>query len=404
MSVFTDELTQPGCTVDHCTLRERVETADDDDEIILAAGTYELTQGEPLELDQDLLEFEGAGVGLTTIDANGTSRIGIVEGDAEVRFTDVTITGGNSVGDNDFPGQGGAFRIQPLGLMRLNQVHLVGNVASLNGGAVSNTGNLLIDESTVSGNRVEGGSPALGGGIYTLGQNDGHSTIENSTLSGNVATTPGGNARGGGIYIGDESQLLHLTVSGNTADGGGSGLYAVNEQAALDAILVAGNAGPECGVEGDLTGDHNLADDTTCDFNAVGDIQGVDARLAPLGNYGGPTLTHALYTGSPAINAADSDRCPSEDQRLFDRPAGPCDIGAYEGSIAPPSPPSGGGTSQPPPGRRGAAAARGRQERQRAAGAGHGEGEAARDATASARCPRASSCRSGRSSTRSRAG
>ena len=31
VSVFTDEKTQPGCTVDHCTLRERVETADDDD-------------------------------------------------------------------------------------------------------------------------------------------------------------------------------------------------------------------------------------------------------------------------------------------------------------------------------------------------------------------------------------
>ena len=106
VSVLTDELTQPGCTVDHCTLRERVETADDDDEITLGSGTYELTAGEPLEFDQDLLEIEGAGVGLTTIDANGTSRIGIVEGDAEARFTGVTVTGGNAVGDEDFPGHG----------------------------------------------------------------------------------------------------------------------------------------------------------------------------------------------------------------------------------------------------------------------------------------------------------
>ena len=345
VTVFTDETTQPGCTVDHCTLRERVETADDDDEIALGAGTYGLTAGRPLEFDQDLLEIEGAGAGLTTIDANGTSRVGIVEGDAEARITGATVTGGNATGDIDDTGQGGAFRIRSGGMLRLSQVHLVGNVASMNGGAVSNAGNLILTESTASGNRVEGGSPALGGAIYTLSSN-GHSTIENSTLSGNVATTPGGNARGGGIYIGDGSQLLHATISGNAADGGGSGLYAVNGLAGLSAILVAGNTGPECGVEGDLTGDHNLSDDTTCDFNAVGDRQGVDARLAALGNYGGPTPTHALNAGSPAIDGADPSRCPPEDQRLVARADGPCDIGAFEAGFS--SPPSG-GSNQPPP-------------------------------------------------------
>ena len=301
MSVFTDELTQPGCTVDHCTLRERVETADDDDAITLGAGTYELTAGEPLELDQDLLEFEGAGVDLTTIDANDTSRVGTVEA-GEARFTDVTVTGGNAdIGDNDAPGQGGAFRVQPLGLLRLTRTNLVDNEASNNGGAVSNVGNFLFVESTASGNRSSG----LGGGIYSLSVNDGSSHIENSTVSGNTAGT-----RGGGVYVGDESQLEHVTITGNSASGG-AGLYVVNDEGAgVHGTLVAGNAGPECGVEGPLDGDHNLADDMTCGFDAQGDLQGVDARLAPLGNYGGPTRTHALYTGSPAIDAADADRCP----------------------------------------------------------------------------------------------
>jgi CSLREA domain-containing protein len=342
VSVFTDELTQPGCTVDHCTLRERVETADNDDEIILAAGTYELTKGEPLELDQNLLEFEGAGVGLTTIDANGTSRVGTVDADAEARFNDVTVTGGDAdVGNNDRPGEGGAFRIQDAGLLRLTRTNLVGNVASNNGGAVSNVGDFLFIESTASGNRSSG----LGGGVYSLSPN-GHTTIENSTVSGNTAGT-----RGGGVYVGDGSQLEHVTITGNSAGAGGAGLYAVNSLGAgLYGTLVAGNAGPECGVEGLLDGHHNLADDMTCGFDAQGDLQGVDARLAPLGNYGGPTMTHALYTGSPALDGGDSDRCPAEDQRGVDRPDGPCDIGAYEGSIAPPAPPqSGGGTTQPPP-------------------------------------------------------
>ena len=175
--------------------------------------------------------------------------------------------------------------------------------------------------------------------------NDGSSHIENSTVSGNTAGT-----RGGGVYVGDESQVDHVTITGNSATAG-AGLYAVNSAgAALHGTLVAGNAGPECGVEGLLDGDHNLSEDMTCGFDAQGDLQGVDARLAPLGNYGGPTRTQALYTGSPALDAADADRCPAEDQRGFDRPDGPCDIGAYEGSIAPPGPPQpGGGTTQPPP-------------------------------------------------------
>ena len=54
-------------------------------------------------------------MGLTTIDANDTSRVGTVE-DGEARFTDVTVTGGNAdAGDNADPGQGGAFRVQVRG-------------------------------------------------------------------------------------------------------------------------------------------------------------------------------------------------------------------------------------------------------------------------------------------------
>ena len=56
-----------------------------------------------------------------------------------------------------------------------------------------------------------------------------------------------------------------------------------------------------------------------------------DVHLGPLANNGGPTLTHALLPGSPAINAADAGASPATDQRGVRRPqgAGP-DIGAYE--------------------------------------------------------------------------
>ena len=53
--------------------------------------------------------------------------------------------------------------------------------------------------------------------------------------------------------------------------------------------------------------------------------------LGPLADNGGPTLTHALLAGSPAIDAADAAACPATDQRGVVRPrdAG-CDVGAFE--------------------------------------------------------------------------
>ena len=49
------------------------------------------------------------------------------------------------------------------------------------------------------------------------------------------------------------------------------------------------------------------------------------------GDNGGATATHALLEGSPAIDAADPDVCPTADQRGVPRPQGPaCDVGAVE--------------------------------------------------------------------------
>ena len=53
--------------------------------------------------------------------------------------------------------------------------------------------------------------------------------------------------------------------------------------------------------------------------------------LGALADNGGPTLTHALLTGSPAIDAGNDAACPATDQRGVTRPQGAhCDIGSYE--------------------------------------------------------------------------
>jgi uncharacterized repeat protein (TIGR01451 family) len=79
-----------------------------------------------------------------------------------------------------------------------------------------------------------------------------------------------------------------------------------------------------------ITLGHNLENGSTCMLTDPTDIH-ANPLLGPLANNGGPTDTHALLAGSPAIDAGDSANCPSPDQRGVSRPqAEGCDIGAFE--------------------------------------------------------------------------
>ena len=74
----------------------------------------------------------------------------------------------------------------------------------------------------------------------------------------------------------------------------------------------------------------------------VANITGANPLLGPLANNGGPTLTHALLAGSPAINAGINPLALAFDQRGtgFARSSGVTDIGAFEVQGAPPPPPA----------------------------------------------------------------
>ena len=99
----------------------------------------------------------------------------------------------------------------------------------------------------------------------------------------------------------------------------------------------AGNDGPDCDTN-DVIGSqgHNLVrDPTDCDgLTGPGDITGQDPNLGPLADNGGPTPTHALLAGSPAIDKGDpAPPGLRRDLLRGHRPAGRprnCDIGAYE--------------------------------------------------------------------------
>lgn len=62
-----------------------------------------------------------------------------------------------------------------------------------------------------------------------------------------------------------------------------------------------------------------------------GDLTNTNAKLGPLQDNGGTTFTHALLTGSPAIDGGNDSAAPATDQRGTSQPQDSAsDIGAFE--------------------------------------------------------------------------
>ncbi len=201
------------------------------------------------------------------------------------------------------------------------------------GGGIKITGSLLtLTNSTVSGNSAERAA-GVDSGVP--------STYTNVTISGNTATD-----YGGGLYtFNGPHDANNLTITGNKADsdangtGDGGGLLVDGGTINLENTIIAGNTDASPGAEmpdcepGATSLGHNLIGNTTgCSFTtAPGDIIDTPALLGPLLSNGGLAQTHALLTGSPALNHGDSASCEATDQRGLARSlAAPCDIGAYE--------------------------------------------------------------------------
>jgi hypothetical protein len=100
-----------------------------------------------------------------------------------------------------------------------------------------------------------------------------------------------------------------------------------------NSIIANSTTGKNCNV-GIVDMGYNLADDNTCKLTAVNSQSNTNSKLGPLADNGGPTKTHALLVGSPAINKGDCNGgTVLTDQRGVRRPqpvGGVCDIGAFE--------------------------------------------------------------------------
>jgi len=272
-------------------------------------------------------------------------------------FEESTVSGNTAFSDAHYGAGGGLYFTSRYGgaavTATLTDTNLGSNTADENGGAIAAGGDLSITRATISGNNalsggaitVLGGDLTLvdslltgniasdrGGGIFLFGYGD--VAVQNSTISENMAANGGAIANTYGSV-----HLSNTTLTANTVSGNGGGIwfqiygYALN----LESTIVAGNSASDSPSDifppdQNVDGSHNLVV-AAPGVGLPGDTISDDPLLLPLANNGGPTMTHALGEGSPAIDAGSDPLSLEYDQRGegFIRVAGVApDIGAFE--------------------------------------------------------------------------
>lgn len=343
-TVTTSEAGGDGsCTTDHCTFQEALVAANsnaDASRITFAPGVTGTIFNFPLTITNPVT-INGPGARLLAISAS-------------------TIVGGRILQVN-------SSNVVITGLTLTNGV-----VFNTNGGAISNSGGLTMQDCTIKASSASGNDPvgfggaiyngngatlnltrctirdctaaSYGGGVY----NDGNVTATNCTFTNNSGLRGGGmisRAAGGAAIM----TLRNCSFTNNTAtDGvnsagfGGGGVYAeggAQQHFMANCIIAANNATNDRDIRGNYTSQgHNLigrvGDSAGLVNGNSGDIvgdntTGINAQFSSFGNNGGPTDTWSLLINSPAINAGDNALAPSTDQRGYPR-IGVSDIGAFE--------------------------------------------------------------------------
>jgi hypothetical protein len=144
--------------------------------------------------------------------------------------------------------------------------------------------------------------------------------VSNSTITGNV-----GGLQGGGVRIVYGETAINSSIVAGNSSPVGRDIYCLNFVNRGPVQVIGAN---------NLIGDGNIGKSTLAPGSMTGTTMNpLDAKLAPLASNGGPTKTHALLAGSPAVNAGSNPLGLVYDQRGtgFTRVSGSgVDIGAFE--------------------------------------------------------------------------
>ena len=277
------------------------------------------------------MTIQGPGRDLLKLDGNLRSRVlNMTSTLVVVTVNDLSVLNGKTVG-------GAGAGIYSLSPITLNRCFFSGNTTNNNGGGIFSGNTLVANECTFSGNYAVNGAGINGPNLVT---------VRNCTFSGNTVL-----ATGAGIYCQSNATVSESTFSDNTSGGEGSAIRVVNGNLAVRnctlsrnstssgagsgiSMLAVGetisgeigntildrsavfnsviNSGSNIGSVTFTSLGNNLTTATTAGiFTGPADRFDADPLLGPLANNGGPTLTHALLLGSPAVDAGNNALVPT---------------------------------------------------------------------------------------------
>jgi hypothetical protein len=340
----------------------------------LSHCTITLADG-ALTSNVDNLAIIGPGDRTLTFDGDHEDRVILHGGGGVLKLDHLDITHGY-VDDGKYAG-GAVFSSGSVVLAgsRVTESMVGGpgdNAQALGGGGLYALRSVTLDESEVSGNESHGRAAGIcavagdvsvrnstisdnhsdleGGGVFAPGcfgvctVGEFTTTIENSTISGNTTGT-----NGGGVHVTYGNVVVqNSTITANDAPdaiAGGGGIFVRNVVNGVElapsitivSSIVAGNTSASAALDiGSFTslvveGDHDII--AALNGTPPSDTLSGDPGLLPLGDYGGPTPTHALAADSPAIDHGSNPGRFASDQRGagYPRVFGPAaDIGAFE--------------------------------------------------------------------------
>jgi fibronectin-binding autotransporter adhesin len=311
----------------------------------------------------DNIASNGTGGGITNSSANVTLTNMLITGNEAFGGTGTggggissggrLILAGDTITGNTSSYSGGGVLLLSGATLSVTNCMMYANSASANGGGICGSGSnaVTMTGTTLFGNRAA----SNGGAIWLTSTGTGGLTVADTTIYGNTANSGGGIALSAFastalIQNSTITQNMAMTTSATAGQGGGgiavvsaTGPTSILLQSTVVSANVATNGRPDIAEVNDtnvnVAADHSLigAADTiilapTSTNNFAGTVANpLDPKLAPLGQYGGPTLTCAPLVGSPVLNTGSNPTNLPTDQRGFVRAVGPAaDIGAVE--------------------------------------------------------------------------
>jgi hypothetical protein len=236
---------------------------------------------------------------------------------------------GGAGGAGGNAGGGGVYVNAAAAVLTLSNSTVGHDSAAVGNGGAGGNGGIFF------GGAGGNGGFAVGGGIRVL---SGTATLHNSTIAENFLE--GGKAGGGGSGVPPGSAGTAGTAQGGGVNNAGtvnavSTILANNAPMATDPDFSGSFASASSNLLANGTGASGISN------NVNGNLVGIDPKLRPLGSYGGPTETFALYGDSPAIDHGSNPDGLTSDQRGYGPRDvnGVADIGAFEFGALPPAPP-----------------------------------------------------------------